>query len=77
MRQFHDPVTRETRDWLYFAGRRIDDPEGTVLAASPVEDFHDRYVRDPGGERIVVFVDDSAKIMPEAEFQRILAAQHK
>jgi hypothetical protein len=78
MRQFHDPATREPHDWIYFSGRTTNDPEGTILAASPVETFHDRDVREhAGGDRIVVFVNDSAKIMREADFQKLLAVQRK
>ena len=78
IRQFHDPVNGETHDWIYFAGRKIDDPELTILAASTIESFHDRDIRvDIGNYRIVVFVDDTAEIMREAEFQQLLSAQHK
>jgi hypothetical protein len=71
--QFHNPSTHEARDWLYFAGHTTDDPPSTLLAASPVP------FRVGGGfaQRIVVFLDDSAKIMREEAFQRLLAAQRK
>jgi hypothetical protein len=55
---------------IYHAGYRADDPAETLLVASPRP-----FESSRGRHRVVVFVDTSGRIVPEAEFQELMLRQ--
>lgn len=64
---FHDPVSNKPYDWLYYSNRKRDDPDETIIVASPGVVGNKK--------RIVLFLDGSASIMPELEFQQKIRHQ--
>jgi hypothetical protein len=69
IRQFHDPVSQETQDWIYYPGLATSDPPDRVLLASPALVFKEK--------RIVGFADGSTQIIDESQFQQRLSVQPK
>ena len=67
--RFHHPGNGQTMDWLYYAGRTEHDAGETILVASPVA------LGEHGDQRMVARVNSVAEVIPEADFQRQVAAQ--
>lgn len=71
IRQFRDPTTNETHDWLYYPGHTTGDPSDPLLAASPVILLAGQRVR------MVTSVDTVTRIVSDLDFQQEISTQHK
>lgn len=68
---FSDPKTQQAEDWLYFSGFKIDDDPKIILAASPIPAVE----KNGKPARIVLYVDLSATIISQSEFEKTVKAQ--
>ena len=69
IRQFRDPVSKKLSDWIYYSGYSISDPGDRILATSSLVISSDKRTR------VVLFLDMSARIMKEQDFQAIAVHQ--
>jgi hypothetical protein len=66
---FHDPKTKQVRNWLYYGGYKYEQQpsQHTIILASPV--------RIDSDNRVAIYSDGKADYLKEDEFARLLAEQ--
>ena len=67
--QFHDPGTGREHRWMYYPGHTLADPLETILVAAPFP------IGKGKDRRLVVRLNSVAEIMPESDFQKLIAEQ--
>ncbi len=72
-KQFHDPVTKQSADWLYYAGYPLATDVDTRASAGNIILASPNLVN--GHQRIVIYADTTGEIIEEDKFVSQLSKQ--